>query len=92
MPLPAGTFSPQAVTLRPNGGIAAVGGNDDAPVGMTWTPAGGLRSLGLPENDPQLPLDVSSVVSSGTHLTVGGWHYLSSGDGDSFRSGAILTR
>ncbi|MGY1495326.1 hypothetical protein ACW4TU_01550 [Streptomyces sp. QTS52] len=92
VPLPAGTFSLQAVTLRPNGGIAVVGGNDDAAVGLTWTSAEGWRSLGLPENDPQFPLGVSSVVSSGTHLTVGGWHYRSSGSGDSFRSGAIFTR
>ncbi|WP_329267056.1 hypothetical protein [Streptomyces sp. NBC_01451] len=92
VPLPAGTFSLQAVTLRPNGGIAVVGGNDDAAVGLTWTSAQGWRSLGLPENDPQFPLGVSSVVSSGSHLTVGGWHYRSSGSGDSFRSGAIFTR
>lgn len=90
--LPAGTFSLQAVTLRPHGGLAVVGGNDDAAVGLSWTPTAGWRSLGLPENDPQSPLGVSSVVSSGTHLTVGGWHYLVGDDGDSFMSGAILTK
>ncbi|MCX5366580.1 hypothetical protein OG864_48680 [Streptomyces sp. NBC_00124] len=92
VPLPVGTFSFQAITLRPHGGLAVVGGNDDAAVGLTWTPAAGWRSLDLPENDPQFPLGVSSVVSSGTHLTVGGWHYLVDDDGDSFMSGAILTR
>lgn len=92
VPLPAGTFSLQAITLRPHGGIAVVGGNDDAAVGLAWTPTGGWRSLDLPENDPQLRLGVSSVVSSGAHLTVGGWHYLSGDDGDSFMSGALLTR
>jgi len=69
-----------------------VGGNDDAAVGLSWTPTAGWRSLGLPENDPQLPLGVSSVVSSVGHLTIGGWHYVSSDYGDSFSSGAILTR
>ncbi|ELP67209.1 Tat pathway signal sequence domain protein [Streptomyces turgidiscabies Car8] len=92
VPLPAGTFSLQAATLRPNGGLAVVGGNDDAAVGLSWTPAEGWRSLGLPESDPQLPLGVSSVVANGTHLTVGGWHYRSSGNGDTFKSGAILTK
>ena len=92
VPLPAGTFSLQSATLRPHGGLAVVGGNDDAAVGLTWAPATGWRSLGLPENDPQLPLGVSSVVSSGTHLTIGGWHYVSSDNGDTFSSGAILTR
>lgn len=92
VPLPTGTFSLQAVTLRPHGAIAVVGGNDDAAVGLNWTPAAGWQSLALPESDPQLPLGVSSVVSSGTHLTIGGWHYVSDDNGDSFSSGTILTR
>ncbi|WP_143172560.1 hypothetical protein [Actinacidiphila paucisporea] len=92
VPLPAGTFALQALTLRPRGGLAVVGGNDDAAVGLAWSPAAGWSSLGLPENDPQLPLGVSSVVSSGAHLTVGAWHYVSSDGGDSFASGAVLTR
>jgi hypothetical protein len=92
VPLPAGTFALQALTFRPHGGLAVVGGNDDAAVGLSWTPAAGWQSLGLPASDPQLALGVSSVTSSGSHLTVGGWHYVSSDDGDSFASGAILTR
>ncbi|WUH91976.1 hypothetical protein OG900_18915 [Streptomyces sp. NBC_00433] len=92
VPLPAGTFALQALTLRPHGGLAVVGGNDDAAVGLAWTPAAGWKSLGLPENDPRLPLGVSAVAASGSHLTVGGWHYVSSDNGDSFASGAILTR
>jgi hypothetical protein len=90
--LPAGTFALQAAALRPHGGLAVVGGNDDAAVGLTWAPGTGWRSLGLPENDPQLPLGVSSVAASGSHLTIGGWHYVSADTGDSFSSGAILTR
>jgi hypothetical protein len=93
VPLPAGTFSLQAVALRPHGGIAVVGGNDDAPVGLDRTPAGGWQSLGLPaSDDPQLSLGVSSVASFGAHLTVGAWRFTSSDDGDSFDSGSILTR
>ncbi|WP_327287212.1 hypothetical protein [Streptomyces sp. NBC_01198] len=92
VPLPRGTFSLQAAALRPHGGLAVVGGNDDGAVGLSWTPAAGWQSLGLPENDPQLPLGASSVASSGAHLTVGGWHYVSSDEGDTFANGTILTR
>ncbi|WP_157856263.1 hypothetical protein [Actinacidiphila yeochonensis] len=92
VPLPDGTFALQSAALRPHGGLAVVGGNDDAAVGLSWTPAGGWQSLGLPENDPQLPLGVFAVASSGSHLTVSGWHYESSDFGDSFSSGVLLTR
>lgn len=91
VPLPAGTFGLQSATLRPEGGIAVVGGGDDGAVGLGWTPGAGWQPLGLPENDPQHPLGANSAVSSGTGLTVAGWHYTSSDEGDSFLHGAILT-
>ncbi len=92
VPVPAGTFSLQSVALRPHGGIAVVGGNDDAPVGLAYTPAAGWTSLDLPSGDSQLALGVATVAASGRHLTVGGWRFVSSGGGDSFSSGLILSR
>ncbi|UWE10934.1 hypothetical protein [Actinacidiphila bryophytorum] len=92
VPLPAGTFGLQGLALQPHGAVVVIGGNDDAAVGLRWTPAAGWQSLGLPENDPQLPLGVGAVASSGSHLTVAGWHYVSSDGGDSFAHGVILTR
>ncbi|WP_225850008.1 hypothetical protein [Streptomyces sp. HPF1205] len=92
VPLPAGTFALQAAALRPHGGLAVVGGNDDAAVGLAWAPGTGWQSLGLPENDPSLPLGVASITASGSHLTIGGWHYVSADTGDTFSSGALLTR
>ncbi|MFC4035359.1 hypothetical protein ACFO3J_28390 [Streptomyces polygonati] len=92
VPLPRGTFSLQAVALRPQGGLAVVGGNDDGAVGLSWTPAVGWGSLGLPGSDPQNALGVSSVASSGSHLTIGGWHHTTSDSGDVFVGGTLLTR
>jgi hypothetical protein len=92
VPLPAGTYALQAAALRPHGGLAVVGGVDDGAVGLSWTPTGGWQSLGLPENDPQLPLGVSAVAAHGPHLTIAGWHYHPGDGGDSFDSGTILTR
>jgi hypothetical protein len=92
VPLPAGTFALQSAALLPCGGLAVVGGVDDGAVGLSWTPSGGWRSLDLPENDPHLPLGVTAVAASGSRLTVAGWHYESSDYGDTFESGAILTR
>ncbi len=90
--LPDGTFALNSAALLPHGGLAVVGGNDDAAVGLTWSPSAGWTSLGLPENDPDHPLGASTVVASGNHLTVSGWHYVSSDGGDTFYNGAILTK
>lgn len=92
LPLPAGTFALNSVALQPAGGIAVVGGNDDAAVGLTWDPAGGWKSLDLPENNPDQPLGAWTVLAQPGRLTVTGWHYLSSDFGDTFESGVILTR
>lgn len=93
LPLPAGTFMLQSVALRPHGGIAVVGGGDDGPVGLDWTAAHGWTSLGLPApSSTQLPLGISAVAANGPHLTVGAWHFTASDDGDTFVSGALLTR
>lgn len=90
--LPRGTFGLQSVALHGKKGVAVVGGNDDGAVGLNLTAAGGWASLGLPQNDPELPLGVSAVAASGNHLTIVGWHYVSSPEGDSFSNGTILTR
>jgi hypothetical protein len=90
--LPRGTFGLQSLALQGKAGVVVVGGNDDGAVGLSLTSTGGWKSLGLPQNDPQLPLGVSAVAASGTHLTIAGWHYVSSSQGDTFDSGTILTR
>jgi hypothetical protein len=44
VPLPAGTFALNSVALQPHGGIAVVGGNDDAAVGLSWSPSACRRT------------------------------------------------
>ncbi|SCE53693.1 hypothetical protein GA0115240_18038 [Streptomyces sp. DvalAA-14] len=90
--LPRGTFALQSVALRGKSGVVVVGGIDDGAVGLSLTSTGSWGSLGLPQNDPQLPLGVTAVAASGNRLTIVGWHYVSSEGGDSFSSGTILTR
>lgn len=90
--LPRGTFALQSVALQGKSGVVVVGGIDDGAVGLSLTSTGGWKSLGLPQNDPQLPLGVTAVAASGNRLTIVGWHYVSSEEGDSFSSGTILTR
>ena len=92
LPLPAGTFALNSVALQPAGGIAVVGGNDDAAVGLTWDPARGWQSLQLPETNPGQPLGVWTIAAAPGRLTITGWHYISSDFGDTFQSGVILTR
>ncbi|MFG1807344.1 hypothetical protein [Streptomyces sp. NPDC049040] len=92
VPLPRGTFALQSVALRGRSGVIVVGGIDDGAVGLSLNSAGGWGSLGLPQNDPELPLGVTAVAASGKGLTIVGWHYVSSPEGDSFSSGTILTR